>query len=884
MARNYEMIFDIGGNLASSFSGAFNKAKNGLNDLGRQSSATQRELNRLGNEFRRGRITQEQYNSETEKLTKNLKRLALAQQGVSGLKSQFSSGLNTVKTTASIATVGTAAIATGVALKSMNVASSFEQDITKVGVVAGATAGQMQDLSDKALELGASTSKSASEVAVAMQDLASKGMNSDEIQSAMPGIIAASESSGEDLALTSDVVVSALNAFGLKAEEATDVADVMAMSANKTAAGVEDLGYSFKYAAPIAKTLGIGLEELAASTGLMVDKGLTGEQAGTSLRMALTRLAKPTRISQKALDELGFSAVDAEGNFKSLTEITADWNKATEKLTDSQKVSYAATVFGTEAATGMLNLFSTGADELADMTKALEESGGAAEEAAKKMKDNYAGALDELQGSIETAQIKFATPMLPVFKETFQGLSTMIDENMPAIEQAGENVADSLSNIFDPFSTPTTEPVMPTLTDAGGNKALFADMMTQYQEDLNKYELFAPMDMGDKIVYMLDEAVSEIDAWMDGEGGEALNKVFQKTATIAATAYVDTLKNLTINTGENLMEGNFMTALGMGSLAWMMGGGALVKGGINLGKTAYGMFGKNSTPTITSSTSTPTPTPTTFQSNNSRNRTRNRLNTGINRTVPTPISTPTPTNVPTTTTSRLASVGGKVLNKVALPVTLAVEGYNIVKSDDKVKTTTEAAGGLAGGWGGATAGATIGTAIFPGVGTAIGAVLGGIGGSIAGHAAGGKAVDVVRGSTSQTVQQSTIPVEQTTSRSTPRTVTTTTTPLASSTVISKTPTTATATPMPTEEQKTLMQQTVTETTTKIKTTAEQNVLSLTKLNETTNQAVDWISSLEKIETAGKKVTKSLKKLQKKIDNVEMPTFNTSNNSRVSYSE
>lgn len=862
MAKSYEMIFELGGNLASSFSNSFKRAKGGLSDLSSQSRDTQRELNRLGNEFRRGKITQEQYSAETEKLTKNLKRLEAAQKGISGLKSQLGSGLNTVKTTASIATVGAAAIATGVALKSINVASSFEQDITKVGVVAGATTGQMQDLSDKALELGASTSKSASEVAVAMQDLASKGMNSDEIQSAMPGIIAASESSGEDLALTSDVVVSALNAFGLEAKEATDVADVMAMSANKTAAGVEDLGYSFKYAAPIAKTLGIGLEELAASTGLMVDKGLTGEQAGTSLRMALTRLAKPTRISQKALDELGFSAVDAEGNFKSLTQITTDWNKATEKLTDAQKVSYAATVFGTEAATGMLNLFSTGADELADMTKALEESGGAAEEAAKKMKDNYAGALDELQGSIETAQIKFSTPMLPVFKETFQGLSTMIDENMPAIEQAGAKVADSLSNILDPLST--TEPVMPTLTDAGGNKALFADMMTQYQEDLNKFNLFSPMDMGDKVVYMLDEAVSEIDTWMDGEGGEALNKIFEKTATIAATAYVDTLKSTVQGTGENLMEGNFMTALGLGSIAWMMGGGALVKGGINLGKTAYGALGRNSTPTITSNARTITPTATTptNASNNARNRARSRASQSSTNSTPRQIttsiaSTPTSTSISgvSSSTSRLATAGktiGKVASKAALPATLVLEGYNIVKSEDKVKATTSAAGGLAGGWGGAAMGAAIGTALLPGIGTAIGAALGGIGGSVAGHAAGGKVVDVARGSTGRTtVQQST---------------------------------TASATPLPTEQQKAQMQQTVTKNTTKIKSTAEKNILSLTKLNETTNQATDWISSLEKIESAGKKVTKSLKKLQKKIDNVEMPTFNTSNNSRVSYNE
>src|SRR5690606_30743281 len=101
-----------------------------------------------------------------------------------------------------------------------------------------------------------------------------------------------------------------------------------------------------------------------------------------SLRMALMRLSNPPKKAQQALDKLNISITNSEGKFKSLTELTEDWNKATKNLTDAQKVAYAQTIFGTEAATGMLNLFAAGAEELDELTKSLEKSTGAAKEAA----------------------------------------------------------------------------------------------------------------------------------------------------------------------------------------------------------------------------------------------------------------------------------------------------------------------------------------------------------------------------------------------------------------------------------------------------------------------------------------------------------------------
>ncbi|EAC8477293.1 phage tail tape measure protein [Listeria monocytogenes] len=304
----------------------------------------------------------------------------------------------------------------------------FDSAMRKAGAIAGATPAEFEKMSAAAMEMGATTSLSASEVANAMTEMAAKGFDANQSIAAMPGVIAAAEASGEDLATTADVVTSALNGFQLSADESGRVADVLAMSANKSAAGVADLGYSFKYAAPIAHSLGISMEELAASTGIMVDAGLDGSQAGTTLRMALTRLVKPTKNAQEAMDGIGFSAIDAQGNFKSIETIVTDLTKATAGMTDAEKQATLAMIFGTEAASGMGILMSAGADEVGNMTTALENSEGASAEAAAQMKAGIGGALENLSGAIESAVIGIMSQLTPAIQQAAEVITELVNK------------------------------------------------------------------------------------------------------------------------------------------------------------------------------------------------------------------------------------------------------------------------------------------------------------------------------------------------------------------------------------------------------------------------------------------------------------------------
>lgn len=350
--------------------------------------------------------------------------------GVSERQATMLNGLDRASgalfSTGAAATIAGGAIAAGLG-SSVKVAANFESQMAKVGAISGATGGQLSSLTETAKELGASTTKSASEVAVGMQNLAASGFEVNDIIGAMPGIIAASEAAQEDMAMTSETLAAALNAFGMEAKESSHIADVLSQSANQSAAGILDMQYSFKYAAPVAKMLGISLEELSAATGIMADSGIKGEQAGTSLRAALLRLADPPKSASKALDALGISITDSDGKMKPFHDIIGQVGNATKDMGNAQKAAALSNIFGTEAVSGMLAVIEAGPDKLQKLTQGLKDSGGAAADTAKKMQDNLNGSLNQLSGSFETLQISVGNALIPMIRIIADGLGMLTD-------------------------------------------------------------------------------------------------------------------------------------------------------------------------------------------------------------------------------------------------------------------------------------------------------------------------------------------------------------------------------------------------------------------------------------------------------------------------
>ena len=197
---------------------------------------------------------------------------------------------------------------------SVATAADFEQAMARVGAVSGATGEDFERLTQQAKELGAKTQFSASQAAASQESLARAGFKTNEIISAMPGLLNMAAAEGMDLANAADIAASAIAGFGLDASEAGRVADVLAKTSAASNTSIALLGESLKYVAPIAKGLGFSIEQVNAMLGVMANAGIKGSQAGTALKSAFQRLSAEPKQTAAALELLGIKAKTAQGD------------------------------------------------------------------------------------------------------------------------------------------------------------------------------------------------------------------------------------------------------------------------------------------------------------------------------------------------------------------------------------------------------------------------------------------------------------------------------------------------------------------------------------------------------------------------------------------
>lgn len=359
------------------------------------------------------------------------------EKGISKIGSLATKGLKTAATTIT----GTAVALEGIGIAAVKAGSDFEVQMSRVKAISGATGTEFEKLKDQAIKLGADTSFSANQAAEGMENLAAAGFTTNEIVEAMPGLLDMAAASGEDLANSSEIAASTLRGFGLEAEEAGHVADVLAENANRTNAAVSDTGEAMKYVAPLARAAGISFEETAAAIGIMANAGIKGSQAGITLRGAISRLSKPTDDMRDAMEELGISFYDSNGKMKSLSEQVGMLEGAFSGMTDEQKNNYLVTLYGQEALSGMLALINEGQGSLTDLTKSYENCDGSAKKAADTMRDNLKGAIDELGGSAESLGIVFYEEVSGSLKDTAESATESINNITKAFQDGGMEAA-----------------------------------------------------------------------------------------------------------------------------------------------------------------------------------------------------------------------------------------------------------------------------------------------------------------------------------------------------------------------------------------------------------------------------------------------------------
>ena len=334
------------------------------------------------------------------------KGLQTAQKNIQKVSAAFTKAGTklTASITAPLVALGTAAV---------NVSQKFEQSMANAASVAGATGEELQRMTDLAREMGSKTVFSASDAADALYYMASAGYKVDQMADSIEATLNLASATQSDLAFTTDTVISALNQFGLEANQAERVTNVYAAAIGASMASMDKLSNSMGYVGPVANSLGWEIEAVTGALAVLYNAGYDGSTAGTSLRQALVALMNPTSSAQKVFKELG---IDLE----KLDPTSNDLASILDTLSDAgMTTAQAMEVFGARAGPGMLALMSAGGDAVRDMTDAVTGTNKATEMAETQL-DTLQGQVKILKSELEEIAIMFGDVLIPIIRQFIQ--------------------------------------------------------------------------------------------------------------------------------------------------------------------------------------------------------------------------------------------------------------------------------------------------------------------------------------------------------------------------------------------------------------------------------------------------------------------------------
>ena len=316
----------------------------------------------------------------------------------------------------------------GLGVAAVKTTADFDSEMSKVSAISGATGTDLDKLRGKAREMGAKTKFSASEAAQGMQYMAMAGWKTQDMMDGLEGIMNLAAASGEDLASTSDIVTDALTAFGLSAKDSSHFSDILAAASSNANTNVSMMGETFKYAAPVLGSLGYTAEDAALAIGLMANAGIKSSQAGTSLRGAITNLAKPTDTVAAAMDKYGISLTDSSGKMLSLRELMEQMRQKLGGLSEAEQAQAAAALFGKEAMSGMLAIINGSDKDFEKLAGAIDNCDGSSEKMANTMNDNLQGQITILMSQLQELAISFGEILMPKIRDIVTHIQNFVDK------------------------------------------------------------------------------------------------------------------------------------------------------------------------------------------------------------------------------------------------------------------------------------------------------------------------------------------------------------------------------------------------------------------------------------------------------------------------
>lgn len=279
--------------------------------------------------------------------------------------------------------------------------AEFESAMSKVSALSGATGKDLTTLEKAAREMGRTTRYGSTEAANALSYMSLAGWDTHQMVKGLKPVLNLASAGQMDLAQASDIVTDMMSMFGLEAEQAGRATDVFAVAQANSNTTVSQLGEALKKSGSAAAAAGQSLEDTSAILGILANNGIKGSEAGTALNAMFRDLQAAAVDGKVAIGDTSVAVYDANGNMRSMVDIIADVEKATEGMTQEQKHNALASIFQQRSLKGMNTLLNSGSGELKKLQGELNNSTGAAQTMADEMDNNLKGSFMKLKSAIE---------------------------------------------------------------------------------------------------------------------------------------------------------------------------------------------------------------------------------------------------------------------------------------------------------------------------------------------------------------------------------------------------------------------------------------------------------------------------------------------------
>ncbi|MCD8330333.1 MAG: phage tail tape measure protein, partial [Lachnospiraceae bacterium] len=424
------------------------------------------------------------------------KEYQLAVKIAGSVSSSFTSAMGTAESKVTslgsvVSKVAAAAAAAWSALKigeffsdAVDTYSEFEQAMANTAAIASATADEYEALENAALEMGKSTTKTATECAEALGYMSLAGWDVSESIASLESVLRLSEATEMDLATCSDLVTDSMSALGLEVSDLSEYLDICVAANNNANTTAEDLMEALIGCGGAAKTVGASLTDTATALGVLANNGTKGSEAGTALNSVLARISS-NDSAIKALDALGVSAFDTSGEFVGLKEFLVQVQGAMADLSTEQQAYYLKQIAGTNYFTEMSYLLDSVADS-ADGTAsawdtlsyALENSEGALDAMADTVTDTLSGAKSRLESAVDDLKINLVSTFAPIAKDAINSVAATI----PTITEKVKEVGSSFVNYLVPKVQAFGEAVTPALEKVGTAFSTIGSVITSHAD------------------------------------------------------------------------------------------------------------------------------------------------------------------------------------------------------------------------------------------------------------------------------------------------------------------------------------------------------------------------------------------------------------------